>query len=86
MDRRLATIVAADLAGYSRLMAVDEEGVMGRLREVRRDVIDPAMDSGGGRLFKTMGDGLLIEFVSPVEAVRAALSMQRALIAHQSIL
>ncbi len=75
MKRRLTTIVAADLAGYSRLMAADEEGVIGRLRTTRRQVIDPAIGAAGGRVVKTMGDGLLIEFSSPVEAVRAALSI-----------
>jgi adenylate cyclase len=84
LNRRLTTIFAADLVGYSRLMAADEEGVIRRLQEVRRDVIDPVIDSGGGRLFKTMGDGLLIEFTSPVEAVRSALSMQRAMVTYQA--
>lgn len=83
MKRRLTTILAADLAGYSRLMASDEEGVIQRLSEVRQEVIDPAMDAGGGRLFKTMGDGFLFEFTSPVNAVRSALAMQRGILAQQ---
>ena len=76
MDRRLTTILAADLAGYSRLMAMDEEGVIGRLRAARMEVIDPAIAEGGGRIVKVMGDGLLVEFGSPVAAVRAALAVQ----------
>ncbi len=76
MLRRLTTILAADLAGYSRLMAADEEGVVARMKALRSDVIDPAVAAAGGRIVKTMGDGLLIEFSSPVEAVRAALAVQ----------
>ncbi len=76
IERRLTTIVAADLAGYSRLMAADEEGVIQRLRDCRAQVIDPAVAGAGGRIVKTMGDGLLIEFSSPVEAVRGALTIQ----------
>ncbi len=75
MKRRLTTILAADLAGYSRLMAADEEGVIDRLRAVRSEVIEPAVAEAGGRVVKTMGDGFLAEFLSPVEAVRAALAI-----------
>ncbi len=84
MERRLTTIVAADIAGYSRLMAVDEEDVIRRLGEMRSTVIDPVIEMGHGRLFKTMGDGLLFEFASPVEAVRSALAIQEAVSAHQA--
>ena len=77
MDRKLTTILAADLAGYSRLMALDEEGVIERLRAARSQVIDPAISGTGGRIIKTMGDGLLVEFPSPVKAVRAALKVLR---------
>lgn len=77
MDRKLITILAADLAGCSRLMAEDEEGVIKRLRFARQEVIDPAINACGGRIIKTMGDGLLIEFTSPVQAMRAALGIQR---------
>ena len=74
MERRLTTILAADIAGYARLMAADEEAVVDRLKALRTRVIDPAVNERGGRLVKTMGDGLLIEFASPVEAVRAAIA------------
>ncbi len=84
MDRRLTTILAADLVGYSRLMAADEEGVIARLRSARAEVIDPALAEAGGRIVKTMGDGLLVEFGSPVAAVRAALVVQRAMAARET--
>ena len=77
MDRKLTTILAADLAGYSRLMAADEEGVIKRLRAIRHDIIDPSIATYDGRIIKTMGDGLLVEFTSPVQALRAALEIQR---------
>ena len=84
MERRLTTVMAADLVGYSRLMAADEEGTISRLRDARTCVIDPAIMEGGGRIVKTMGDGLLVDFSSPVLAVRAALLMQRNLISRES--
>jgi adenylate cyclase len=84
VERRLTTIMAADLVGYSRLMAADEEGTISRLRDARTYVIDPAIMEGGGRIVKTMGDGLLVDFPSPVLAVRAALLMQRNLISRES--
>lgn len=79
MARKAVTIVATDLVGYSRMMAHDEEGVIERLREARAAVIDPAIAAGHGRIIKTMGDGLLLEFTSPAEAVQAALTVQRAM-------
>ncbi len=84
MERRLTTIMAADLVGYSRLMAADEEGTISRLRDARTYVIDPAIMDGGGRIVKTMGDGLLVDFPSPVLAARAALLMQRNLISREA--
>ena len=84
LDRRLTTILAADLVGYSRLMAADEEGVIERLRAVRAEVIDPALAEAGGRIVKTMGDGLLVEFGSPVAAVWAALAVQRAMAVRET--
>ncbi len=84
MDRRLTTILAADLVGYSRLMAADEEGVIVRLRSARAEVIDPALAEAGGRIVKTMGDGLLVEFGSPVAAVRAAILVQRSMAARET--
>ena len=77
--RRLTTIVAADLAAYSRLMAADEEGVISRLSKIWSEVVNPLVDRTGGRVVKTMGDGFLAEFPSPAEAVRAALSIQDAM-------
>ena len=76
MNRRLTTIVAADLVGYSGLMAADEEGTIQRLRAARTEVIDPAVAKDGGRIVKSMGDGLLIEFHSPVAAVRSIIAVQ----------
>lgn len=80
-QRRLAAIMAADVAGYSGLMSVDEEGTLLRLRRLRREVVAPTIQAHGGRLVKTTGDGFLIEFSSPVEAVRCAVEMQDALAA-----
>ena len=76
MNRRLTTIVAADLVGYSRLMAADEEDTIKRLRAARTEVIDPAVAKDEGRIVKSMGDGLLIEFQSPVAAVRCVIAVQ----------
>jgi len=76
MDRRLTTIVAADLVGYSRLMAADEEGTISRLQRLSKDVIRPEIEAHGGRIVKTMGDGLLIEFPSTVSALKSTLSIQ----------
>lgn len=84
MDRRLTTIVAADLAGFSRLMAADEEGVIRRLREARAEIIDPAVRESGGRIIKTMGDGLLLEFPSPVDCVRAMIAVQDQITARET--
>ena len=67
-ERRLAAILAADVAGYSRLIGVDEEGTLGRLKVIRTEVIDPAIAAHRGRLVKTIGDGFLVEFASVVDA------------------
>src|SRR6516165_4319017 len=77
--RRLAAILAADVVGYSRLMGADEEGTLAALRAVRRELIDPKTAEHRGRIVKTTGDGLLIEFPSIVEAVSCALAVQRAM-------
>jgi TolB-like protein/Tfp pilus assembly protein PilF len=77
VQRRLAAILAADVAGYSRLTGADEEGTIARLRGLRRELIDPTVASHGGRIVKTMGDGILIEFASVVDAVRCAVEVQR---------
>src|SRR6516225_8888625 len=78
-ERRLAAILAADVAGYSRLIEADEEGTLGRLRALRAGVIDPKIAEHRGRLVKTTGDGLLVEFVSVVDALRCAGEIQAAL-------
>jgi adenylate cyclase len=80
--RRLAAILAADIAGYSRLVGLDEEGTGARLQALRREVIDPAIAEHKGRIVKTTGDGLLVEFSSVVDALRSAIAMQRQLNAH----
>lgn len=84
MERKVTTIVAADVAGFSRLVARAEEEVFTRLRELRLDIIDPAVVAGGGRIIKTMGDGLLVEFPHPMAAVRAGQVVQRAVHRHEA--
>jgi adenylate cyclase len=78
LQRRLAAIVVADVVGYSRLMEADEAATLADLRELRSGVIEPAVMRHNGRIFKVVGDGFLIEFGSAVDAVSAALEMQRA--------
>lgn len=75
-QRRLAAILAADVAGYSRQVALDEAGALAGLRRLRTDVLEPAIAGHGGRLFKTMGDGFLVEFPSTVQALHCALAIQ----------
>jgi adenylate cyclase len=77
VERRLAAILAADVAGYSRLMGVDEEGTLARLKALRRELADPKIKEHRGRIVKTTGDGLLLEFASVVDAVRCAVEVQR---------
>ena len=77
--RKLAAILAADVAGYSRLTGIDEEGTLKRLRKLRRELINPAVSLHRGRIVKTTGDGILIEFPSVVDAVRCALDFQRGM-------
>jgi len=74
--RRLAAILAADVAGYSRLIEADEEGTLGRLKALRAETIDPRITQHRGRIVKTTGDGLLVEFSSVVDAVRCAAELQ----------
>jgi adenylate cyclase len=74
--RRLAAILAADVAGYSRLMGADEEGTLGRLKMLRAEVIDPQIAGHRGRIVKTTGDGLLAEFASVIDALRCAVEVQ----------
>jgi TolB-like protein/class 3 adenylate cyclase len=77
--RRLAAILAADVAGYSRLMGADEEGTLAALKAIRRELSDPKVKEHRGRIVKTTGDGLLVEFASVVDAVRCAVEVQRAM-------
>src|SRR3984893_3818496 len=77
VERRLAAILAADVAGYSRLMGSDEEGTLSRLQALRRELIKPKLRQYNGRIVKTRGDGVLVEFASPIEAVRLAVEIQR---------
>ena len=79
VERRLAAILAADVAGYSRLMGTDEEGTLERLRALRRELLDPKIAERRGRLVKTTGDGLLVEFASVVDALRCAAEIQAAM-------
>ena len=77
--RRLSAIMAADVAGYSRLMGVDEEGTLERLKDLRSQLLDPKIAEHHGRIVKTIGDGLLVEFASVVDAVRCAVEVQEAM-------
>jgi adenylate cyclase len=77
--RRLAAILAADVAGYSRLMGADEEGTLEQLKALRRELVDPKIAEHKGRIVKTTGDGLLVEFASVVDAVRCAVAVQQAM-------
>ena len=79
VERRLAAILAADVAGYSRLIEADEEGTLSRLKALRAKVIDPKIAGHHGRIVKTIGDGLLVEFASVVDAVRCAVEVQAAM-------
>jgi adenylate cyclase len=74
--RRLAAILAADVAGYSRLVGIDEQGTLERLKAIRAELIDPRVAAHNGRIVKTTGDGLLIEFASVVDALRCATEIQ----------
>jgi class 3 adenylate cyclase len=84
--RRLAAIVAADIAGYSRLMGVDEEGTHARVKRHRREIIEPTISEHHGKLVKYTGDGFLAMFDSPVEAVRCAIVIQQTLVGRNALL
>jgi class 3 adenylate cyclase len=77
IQRRLAAILAADVVGYSRLMGADEVGTLTALKAHRRELVDPAIAGHSGRIVKTTGDGMLVEFGSVVDAVGCALAVQR---------
>ncbi len=79
VTRRLAAIFAADMVGYSRLMEADEEGTIARQKAHRKELIDPKIAEHNGRIVKLMGDGMLVEFVSVVDAVRCAVEVQQAM-------
>jgi adenylate cyclase len=79
VTRKLAAVVAADVAGYARLMGLDEEGTLRALNAHRREVFDPGVSNYGGRVVKTIGDGILMEFPSVVDALRCSLDVQRAM-------
>jgi adenylate cyclase len=79
VERRLAAILAADVAGYSRLIEADEEGTLARLKALRAELIDPKIASHRGRIVETTGDGLLVEFSSVVDALRCAAQVQAAM-------
>ena len=80
VERRLAAILAADVVGYSRLMEANEERTLGALRQHRREFFDPTMAKHGGRIFKVMGDGFLVEFGSVLNAARCAVEIQRGML------
>jgi class 3 adenylate cyclase/pimeloyl-ACP methyl ester carboxylesterase len=83
-ERRLAAILAADVAGYSKLMSADEEGTLSSLKAHRRTLSDPKINEHHGRIFKTTGDGMLVEFPSVVDAVKCAVEIQRGMAARNS--
>src|ERR1700681_1409897 len=79
VERRLTAILAADVAGYSRLMGADEEGTLAQLKAHRRALVDPKIREHRGKIIKTTGDGMLVEFASVVDAVRCAVEVQRGM-------
>src|SRR6201991_3905240 len=86
MPRRLAAIIAGDIAGYSRLMEQDEEGTHSRVKRIERDLVEPAIAEHHGKLVKTTGDGFIAIFDSPVEAVRCSIVIQQNLIGRNAAL
>src|SRR5262245_23060982 len=84
VERKLAAILAADVVGYSRLMGADEVGTLRTLRAIRKDLFDPAIAAHGGRIVKTTGDGLLVDFASVIDAVACGVTVQRAMLARNA--
>jgi adenylate cyclase len=84
VERRLAAILAADVAGYSRLMGANEEGTLAQLKSIRKALVDPTIAAHRGRIVKTTGDGMLAEFVSAVDAARCAVEVQRGIAVHSA--
>ena len=83
VERRLAAIMAADIVGYTRLMEVDEARTLAGIKSLRSDVMDPIIADHGGRIVKLMGDGMIVEFGSVVDAVGCAVAIQEAAVASQ---
>jgi adenylate cyclase len=84
VDRRLAAVLAADVAGYSRLMGLNEEGTLANLKSFRKTLVDPSIAAHRGRIVKTTGDGMLVEFASAVDAARCAVEVQRGMAAQNA--
>ncbi|WP_291856014.1 adenylate/guanylate cyclase domain-containing protein [Bradyrhizobium sp.] len=84
VQRRLVAVLAADVAGYSRLMGLNEEKTLAQLKALRRTLVDPTIASHRGRIVKTTGDGLLVEFASAVDAARCAADIQREMVKHNA--
>jgi len=84
VERRLAAILAADVAGYSRLMGANEEGTLAQLKAIRKALVDPTIATHRGRIVKTTGDGMLVEFASAVDAARCAVEVQRGMVVHSA--
>jgi TolB-like protein/class 3 adenylate cyclase len=84
VERRLAAILAADVAGYSRLMGANEEGTLAQLKTIRKALVDPTIATHRGRIVKTTGDGMLVEFASAVDAARCAVEVQRGMVVHSA--
>src|SRR5438874_13468781 len=82
VERRLAAIIVADVADFRRLMRVDEEGALAQLKAHRRDVLDPKITAYHGRIVRTVTDGMIVEFLSVVDAVRCAADVQRCMADH----
>src|ERR1700756_746836 len=82
IERRLAAILAADVSGYSRLMGADEVGTLQALKAHRRELVDPTIAAHRGRIVKTTGDGMLVEFASVIDAVGCAVAVQRAMVSR----
>ena len=79
VERRLVAVLAADVAGYSRLMGVEEEGMLAQLKTIRKALVDPTFAAHRGRIVKSAGDGMLVEFASAVDAARGAAEVQRGM-------
>jgi adenylate cyclase len=84
VERRLAAVLAADVVGYSRLMSIDEIGTLDTLKAHRRELIDPVIAGHRGRIVKTTGDGMLVEFASVVDAVACAVAVQRGMVSRNA--